>query len=365
MRILAIIDKNIQSQGGPVYLLRKQFFFFNKINNFKLRIFETKKIKLNIFLFYFFFKKEKIDNILKNVDILHFHVFWNLKNILIAYRALDKKIPYLFSIHGQLDIWSVKKNFFLKKLFYFFFKKIFLFSSGYQMSTFEEVLESKKFCNLKNIFILSNGVDVNLDLGNNLKNSEIKKLIFLGRIHPKKGIEIFLESFNSLSETEKSSFKITIVGTGKLNYINELKNKINFLNLSKYVKILPPVFDARKRLNLLKRFDLFFLTSYEEADSIAVKQAMACGLPVIISEQCRLKDVKKFSCGFIVKTTHASILKTLKKVRKIKNLSLLGVNSKKMADKNFNIIKMNNIILKIYSDIVLGKKSTPNWIIKD
>ena len=154
-----------------------------------------------------------------------------------------------------------------------------------------------------NIFILSNGVDVNLDLGNNLKNSKIKKLIFLGRIHPKKGIEIFLESFNSLSEIEKSSFKITIVGTGKLNYLIQLKNKINFLNLSKYVKILPSVFDARKRLNLLKKFDLFFLTSYEEADSIAVKQAMACGLPVIISEQCRLKDVKKFSCGFIVKTT--------------------------------------------------------------
>jgi glycosyltransferase involved in cell wall biosynthesis len=364
MKILAIIDKNLQSQGGPVYLLRKQYSFFNKIRNFNLRIFETEKIKLINLLFYFFFKKDKIDNILKNVDILHFHVFWNIKNILFAYRAIEKKIPYLFSIHGQLDIWSLKKNFFFKKLFYFFFKKIFSFSSGYQMSTTEEMFESKKFCRLKNIFILSNGVDVNLDLGNNYKNSKIKKLIFLGRIHYKKGIEIFLESFNALSEIEKSSFTITIVGTGKLNYLNELKNKINFLNLSKYVKILPPLFNAKKKINLLKRFDLFFLTSYEEADSIAVKQAMACGLPVIISEQCRLSDVKKFNCGFVVKTTHISILKTLKKVYKIKNLSLLGVNSKKLADKNFNILKMNNIMLKIYSDIFLKKKNSPNWIVE-
>jgi glycosyltransferase involved in cell wall biosynthesis len=359
MKILAVINKNADSEGGPVYLLKRQKLFFNSIANYNLRIFETDKISLIKILYFFFFNKKKIIDILKNVDIIHFHVFWNLKNIFLAYIALDKKIPYFFSIHGHLDAWSVKRNFYLKKIFLFLFKKIFLFSSGYQMSTYEEVLESKKFFNLKKIFILPNGVDVNLNSDhNNFDNKKKIKLIFFGRLHFKKGIEIFLESFNLLDQNEKSRFGITIVGPGKLHYIKKLKKKINILNLLKYVKILPAIYKTEQKINLLRKFSVFFLTSYEEADSIAIKEAMAFGLPVIISKQCRLPDVVKYNCGFVVNTSQESILKCLKKLCKINNFSTMSINSIKLVKKKFDILKMNNSLLKIYSDIIKKKSDS-------
>ena len=359
MKILAVISKNADSEGGPVYLLKKQNLFFNSISNHSLKIFETEKINLIKILYFYFFSKRKIVNIIKKVDIIHFHVFWNLKNIFIAFVALDQKIPYLFSVHGHLDAWSVKRKFYLKKLFLFLFKKIFLLSSGYQMSTYKELLESKKFFKLKKIFILPNGVDINLNLDDNIfNNKKIIELIFFGRLHFKKGIEIFLESFNLLDQNEKRRFHITIVGPGQLHYINKLNKRIKLLNLLKYVKILAPIYKTEQKINLLRKCSFFFLTSYEEADSIAIKEAMACGLPVIISKQCRLPDVVKYKCGFVINTSQESILKCLKKICKINNFSTMSKNSKKLAKKKFDILKMNNSLLKIYSDII--KKSSDN-----
>jgi glycosyltransferase involved in cell wall biosynthesis len=80
-------------------------------------------------------------------------------------------IPYLFSVHGHFDIWSVKRSYVFKKLFYLIFKKNFSLSSGLQISTIEELKEAKIFLKNDNIifFLISNGVNINI------KDIDLKK----------------------------------------------------------------------------------------------------------------------------------------------------------------------------------------------
>jgi glycosyltransferase involved in cell wall biosynthesis len=275
-------------------------------------------------------------------------------------------IPFIFSAHGHFDIWSVSNNYLKKKLFLYIFKKNFINSAGIQISSHDELKEARIFFNKKSItfFLISNGVEVNNDQSY-LKKKEFDhnkiKLLFFGRIHYKKGINLILETLKELTDYNQN-YSLTIVGPGDEAYLEKIYSLINSLNLNSYVSISEPVFDSMQKINIFNNHDIFLLPSLEEADSIALKEALACGVPVVISKQCRLNDVEDYHCGLIIENNRSEDL-TLA-IKKISNKNLINImskNSVKLIHQKYSSDIMNENFFEIYFDVMNGTRLAKNW----
>lgn len=364
MNILSVISSNDLANGGPIYICNSQKKFLKKKCN--LKIFSINKVSiLKILLYLLGFKIKKIANIILKFNLIHFHEIWNVRIHFLALLLRKFSVPFIFSLHGNLDIWSTKHNYFIKKIFLYLFKKNFLLAAGLQVSSYDELNEARIFINEKNInyFLIHNGVEIKID-ETTFKKKEINndiKLLFFGRIHPKKGIEILLNALNKL-KFNKKKYLLTIVGPGKKNYIKEIIDLINNLKIDSFVTILGPVYNNISKIKLISSHDIFILPSHEEADSIALKESLACGTPVIISKQCRLNDVVNYNCGLIIDDNKSdNLVLAIKKMSNKDLINTMAKNSIKLINEKYTSDLVNKNFYDIYLDVMCGTRFSKNW----
>lgn len=364
MNILSIVQTKDLRNGGPIYLGNLQKKFLSNKCNIKLISINNLSI-FKIFIYFLGYKNKKLENILLKFNLVHFHEVWNFRHHILAFKLRALSIPFLFSAHGHFDKWSVSHNFLLKKFFYLIFKKNFIFSAGVQISTIDELKEARIFTNNNiNFFLISNGVDIT-NVNETIKKDEFNynkiKLLFFGRIHPKKGINLILETFSKLLNTNKN-YTLTIIGPGDSFYLKKIQILIHKLQINSYVKILPPIFDEKSKLKVLKDYDIFLLPSFEEADSIALKEALACGLPVIISKQCRLNEVAERNCGLIIENNKSEdLLLAIQKISNKDMINTMGNNGIKLIYEKYTAQLINENLYDIYFDAMNGTRLAKNW----
>jgi poly(glycerol-phosphate) alpha-glucosyltransferase len=124
--------------------------------------------------------------------------------------------------------------------------------------------------------------------------------------------------------------------------------------------LVKPIFDKEK-VTYLKNADVFILPSFEEGDSIALKEAISIGIPVIISKQCRMDIVKEYNAGFVTDTKSSEVLASLLKLEK-SDLQEMGNNARILAETYYNNDDCTNRLIHIYEDLFTGNRTSPDWI---
>ncbi|MFC5283188.1 glycosyltransferase [Pedobacter alpinus] len=158
------------------------------------------------------------------------------------------------------------------------------------------------------IFIIHNIVKVpaNLPLRDRVYDGTLK-LIFLSRIHHKKGIELLLEALALVD----FPFQLSIVGEGDIEYVESLKLKVKNLGLEDCINWVGAVYGDEK-FKLLAENDLFVLPSYNENFANVVIESLAVGTPVLISDKVGLAQfVVKNELGLTHQHDVDSLLKEL------------------------------------------------------
>lgn len=134
------------------------------------------------------------------------------------------------------------------------------------------------------------------------KNFEVLRLVFVGKVSIEKGCPYLFEAMKRLPHTE---FQLDVIGEIETSQINVFLPYLNILNV-RYLGKLPNL----KILEILPEYHVFTLPSLSDAYSLAVSEALAHKLPVIITENVGNKDdVKKFQIGEIcqIKSVEALI----------------------------------------------------------
>ena len=363
MKVLSVIENTSASQGGPPSVLFNQIYEINK----------KKKIiyifKLNSLSLLYYFKcfllssyREKIYNFFSKYDLVHFHETWSIKNVFIIYFLNKILIKYLFVGHGYLDDWSIRKKYFKKKSFIFLFLQgAYTSATACFFSTYEEYLDSLKNIKSNNVFIIPNGVPLDKYPKRELIKKTKKKILFFGRIHPKKGLSLLLKTIKDLPEDFFNEFSFEITGPASVQYLKKIKKMIKSFNLEQKVNINNPIY-GDKKYSYLKKHDLFILPSYEEGDSIALKEALASYLPVIISKQCRLPLVEEYNAGYIIDTNKKSLHKALMKL-KISNIVHMGNQARLLIEEKYNNEICSGRLLKIYENIYNFSQDSSDWMV--
>ena len=121
----------------------------------------------------------------------------------------------------------------------------------------------------------------------------------MGRITPKKRLDIALEAYKYLPKEVRLGSKLVICGSGNNDYMNLIKNKAEELSIADEVYFKGWVSTDEKAI-ILNNSDCFLLTSEDENFAIAAGEALAYGIPCVLSKQVALSSlVEKHNAGIV------------------------------------------------------------------
>lgn len=329
--------KNLKRKPGKIYFVNgvKVIYFPTLIR----RIYFSPEIKN-------FFEKK-----ISEFDIVHLHSIFLYPTYIAAKFCRQKKIPYIICPRGML----IKKLFFMRNLipkiiWYIFLEKKNLLNAKYIHATTEyEKKEIEKFgFHSKQIKTIPNGL-INFNLFNFKKEKKInifkdkKNILYIGRINHKKNLELPIKAMQLLP-----NYHLYIIGNNENYYLEELKQLVTKINL-KNVTFHRPIRGVAKE-DMLKKCDLFILTSYSENFGNSVLDALKYKKVVAVTSDVGIaKDIKKYDCGYILPNNHVkfakkirSIFSNKKKIKKTKN------NIPKLLKEKYSWKKIINSLDEIY-----------------
>ena len=230
-----------------------------------------------------------ISRTIGSCDVVHMHTPWELSNASIA--KLCKKIdtPYIISIHGMLDDWSMAQRK-LKKQIYLALsaRKLLENAHAVHCTAQAELDQSKRY------YPKGTGVVVPLlfdidpylalpgkELAQQAFNIDPNKpvVLFLSRVHVKKGIHFLIDAAKLLKD-KGTEAQYLIAGTGDNDYEQQLQTQIKTLGLENTVRLLGMVRGTEK-VSLYQAADLFALPTSQENFGFVLVEALACNTPAI------------------------------------------------------------------------------------
>jgi glycosyltransferase involved in cell wall biosynthesis len=328
-------DKNLPKvfTTGPLPIIYK------KLNNFNPKLFNW------------------LNHNIMNYDFVIVNGIWQFHNYAVFKTAKKFKIPYFVFPHGMLDPWFNENYFFkkIKKILYWNLIQHRVLQNAKKVlftTKIESELAKKSFQPYKiNSSVLGYGIEGNpfLKSKKNLFFKKFKKLkkkrilLYLGRITEKKGLDLLINAFNSIRETDTH---LVIAGNSNNEYAKKLKSLINNLKINKFVTWTGPIYNKFK-WDTFKAASLFCLSSHQENFGISVVEALSSGTPVLITNKINIyKIIKKYRCGYINNDDLKGTIKSLNewKTNKDKNLYKKSIDC---FNKNFQIENTVKKLIKI------------------
>ena len=308
--------------------------------------------------------KEAIKNSMFN--IIHQQGIW-LYHSCVALRY-KQKYPNTIKIiepHGMLDKWAIKNSAWKKKIAGWLFEYKNLHTADCIHALCEEEYKSIRSIGLRNpIAIIPNGVDLPQNPHFNRGNKQ-KILLYLGRIHPKKGLKEMILGFAQLKQSSPellNKWCVRIAGWGQNKYVHKLQNLINKYRLNNNITFIGPVYGSDKDKELCNA-NAFILPSYSEGLPISVLEAWAYQLPVIMTDFCNLPEGFNVNAAVRINPTPQSICEGLMNffVKDDNDIEVMGKNGFKLVSEQFTWQHIAKQTLELYL-YLLGNGEKPNFV---
>jgi glycosyltransferase involved in cell wall biosynthesis len=341
INIIGSIDKSI---GGPARSVTQACKFVSK-KGIKIDLITRKSdnpvsiVQTNIFKLKYHSLLSLVNygifNINKHNDqLIHLQHIWDPYIHIMAVIARWKGIPYILSTRGMMEPWILNRNRWKKKLGLALYQNNDIKKAKCIHVTSEiEKIHSIQLGYNNPIAQIPNGLDTSHIFG--LKpNYQNKKVVFLSRIHTKKGIEILLDAWKVAN---LSDWTLEIAGDGEKRYIKKINDKIKNDHISK-VRFLGPKYGDEK-WRFLRSGSIFILPSYSENFGMVIAEALALGLPVITTKNTPWKEIKEYKCGWWIKLNLNELINILHTATQCNchELQLMGIRGKKLIQEKYSI----------------------------
>lgn len=285
---------------------------------------------------------------LDNVGCVHGHGFYVAGNMIFGREAKNKNIPLIYHVHGMFEPWILNRSKFKKSIVHLLFENSnFKYAKLWRALTEKEAGQIRRVGITAPIVVAANGIDLKpVDrIIEPVSQSERKRALFLGRIHPKKGLDILLRAW-SANNAQHKNWELIIAGPDENGYQAVLKKIIRNLGISDSVTFHEPVFGDEK-FELIKSCDLFILSSYSEGFSVSILEAMACSLPVLASTACNFPELYIDGGGFSCEPDAESVSASLTAALSSDDRELVdrGRAGRDLVEKKFTWEKIGRTIL--------------------
>lgn len=252
-----------------------------------------------------------------NFDVVIVRGIWQFQSFAVWKVFKKSKTPYLVFTHGMLDPWF-KKQYplkHLKKWLYWPWAEYrVLRDASAVLFTCEEErrLARQSFwlyqCNERVVNYGTSAPPENTEVQKNAFLSKFpettgKRLIlYLSRIHPKKGCDFLIDAFASIA-SQNNNLHLVMAGPDKTGWIPQLKKRAKSAGIANRIT-WAGMLNGDLKWGAFRNAEAFILPSHQENFGIVVAEALACGTPVLISNKVNIwREVINQHCGIVAEDT--------------------------------------------------------------
>jgi glycosyltransferase involved in cell wall biosynthesis len=247
------------------------------------------------------------------VDVLHDNGIWLPHNHRLAGLAVKLGIPRVVSTRGMLEPWAMNHKRWKKRLAWCLYQRRDLKRARCHHTTAETEARHVERLGLGvPLCVIPNGVDVPSQVaraeGKNEDRGRRKIALFLGRIHPKKGLPMLIEAW---ARVRPGGWQLQIAGPDEAGHRAEVQNAALAAGLGEVVFFVGPM-EGEKKEFAFSNADLFVLPTHSENFGIVVAEALAHGLPVLTTTGTPWSTLRERGCGWWVDATVEGIAEGLR-----------------------------------------------------
>lgn len=246
----------------------------------------------------------------RHYDLVHTHALFTFAPLAAASVARAYGVPYILRPAGMIERWSrSNRRRILKRLSIALLEGPLLRAAAAVHLTSRSELDQAADLKPGNATLIPLGLPASDDPREDrgvpealLDLKQRRTILFLSRIDPKKGLEGLLHAL-ALLVREQPTATLVIAGDGGTAYVATLKRLCEQLGIIAHVHWIGFVQGELKQA-LLRHSEFFLLPSWSENFGVAVVEAMAAGLPVIVTSAVGVSDlVRDYSAGIVADNT--------------------------------------------------------------
>jgi glycosyltransferase involved in cell wall biosynthesis len=219
---------------------------------------------------------------------VHFHGLWQPQFLKVSRQCRERRIPYVVSPHGMLEPWAWRHKYWKKLPYYYLLERNHLRSAGAVLATSDqEAANLSRFVARDKIVTIPLGLtdehgpayaEAREQLG---WSADELVLLFLSRIHPKKGLHLLLRALCGIADELPAKWRLVIVGEGSEQYLSECRGSVQAHEaVSRHIEWKGAIWGETK-WRYYQGADLFCLPSFSENFGIAVIEACQAGTRVL------------------------------------------------------------------------------------
>ncbi len=300
--------------------------------------------------------------ILHEVDLFHNHSLWMMPNVYPGQVASKYNTPYVVSPRGCFTEYAMTIGSKIKHIFWPLVQKPALNKVSLFHATAEsEYADIRRMDFHQPVAVIPNGIDLPEFLPKKPKDS--RTLLFLGRIHPNKGLDMLFSAWKEVQD-RFTDWHLCIVGPDESAYSSQMQKQANDLSL-KRIEFAGPLYGDRK-WQAYADADLFILPSYSENFGMAVAEALAAGTPAIVTKGAPWGGLEKNKAGWWIDIGLDPLVTCLEDALAYpsENLNRMGNAGREWMQKEYSWLKVATMMTETYRWLKYGGE-TPKHVFVD
>jgi len=316
-------------------------------------------------------------------DIIHSAAVWTWQAAVINKLHTRKEIPFVLSTHGSLDRWALRRSAWKKAIALQLFQQKHFDHAACIHALSESELASIREFGLKNpVCVIPNGIEIPeegerpIGEGRQSLSSRLgslapgrRMLLYLGRIHPKKGLINLIHAWAAICDAEGRNRRfedwlLVIAGWDEWGHERELRTLTEQRGIQDKIAFPGPQF-GREKAEIYRSCDAFVLPSFSEGLPMVVLEAWAYGKPVLMTPQCNLAE--GFTAGAAIRIEQGAEGRNMEAgLRELlqassSDLQAMGAKGRALVAERFTWPKIAGEMRSVY-EWVLGGGAAPSCV---
>ncbi len=301
----------------------------------------------------------------KSVDLLHNHGMWQMNAVYPGWAARKGNMNLVGSPRGAFSEWAMQQGSVMKKVFWPALQRPALeHVTCYHATAESEYIDIRRMGFRQPVAIIPNGIDI--PVLPTKQQGEFRTLLFLGRIHPKKGLDMLLSAWRAVQD-RFPEWRLVIAGSdadyyGKNGYLDELHLLVKKLGLER-IEFVGNLYGIEK-IQAYRDADLFILPTYSENFGMTVAEALAVGTPAIVSKGAPWEGLEKHGAGWWIDIGRDPLVSCLEDAlgRSSNNLVQMGQRGRDWMKVEFSWTHIGAQMADTYRWLLDKSLAVPPWV---
>lgn len=279
-------------------------------------------------------------------DLVHIHSLYLFPSLIAARYARQRGVPYIVRPHGTLDPFLRRHNRVLKAIYNIIIERNNLdHAAAIHYTTEDEMRLAESVGIAAPGIVVPLGVNVSEFAQMPPRGSFRQRfpelqdkllLLFLGRLAPKKGLDLLAKAFGTVARQCPEAHLI-LAGPDDEGFgarVTRWLSEEGVLDRASFTGLVL----GEEKLSILSDADLWVLPSYTENFGLAVVEAMACGLPVIVTDRVNIHQaIRRAHAGLVIEPSAAQLADAILRLARDETLRQeMGVAGRELVSAEYS-----------------------------